>query len=140
MREDRNFKASDVSGPSIWIFILWPQQFKFQLNILYLLYFMIQYKNNKYLRIFIINHNNTINIIYLVYTSLLANKRFVKISPPPVKWPQGIFVKIAHDFQIICFYSYPEFVIGGFFLSSATNVFIFRLGLFYNEVLLDTEI
>ena len=22
MREDRNFKASDVSGPSIWIFIL----------------------------------------------------------------------------------------------------------------------
>jgi hypothetical protein len=23
MREDRNFKASDVSGPSIWIFILW---------------------------------------------------------------------------------------------------------------------
>jgi hypothetical protein len=23
MSEDRNFKASDVSGPSIWIFILW---------------------------------------------------------------------------------------------------------------------
>ena len=23
MREDRNFKASDVSCPSIWIFILW---------------------------------------------------------------------------------------------------------------------
>jgi hypothetical protein len=23
MREDRNFKASDASGPSIWIFILW---------------------------------------------------------------------------------------------------------------------
>jgi hypothetical protein len=23
MRENRNFKASDVSGPSVWIFILW---------------------------------------------------------------------------------------------------------------------
>ena len=27
MREDRNFKASDVSGPSIWIFILWKRAF-----------------------------------------------------------------------------------------------------------------
>jgi hypothetical protein len=37
-----------------------------QLNVLYLLYFIIYDKNNKYLRIFIINHKNTINIIYFV--------------------------------------------------------------------------
>jgi hypothetical protein len=29
---------------------------------------------------------------------------------------------------MICFYSYPEFVMGGFFLSSATNVFNFSIG------------
>jgi hypothetical protein len=26
MREDRNFRASDVSGPSIWIFILCSEE------------------------------------------------------------------------------------------------------------------
>ena len=36
-------------------------------------------------------------------------------------------VKIARDFQMICFYSYPEFVVGGFFLPSASNVFNFSI-------------
>jgi hypothetical protein len=46
---------------------------------------MIYDKNNKYLRIFIINHKNTLNIIYLVGLLLVANKRFMKIFAPPVE-------------------------------------------------------
>jgi hypothetical protein len=40
---------------------------------------------------------------------------------------RGIFAKIARDFQMIFFYSYPEFVMGGFFLPSGTNVFNFSI-------------
>jgi hypothetical protein len=62
------------------------------------------------------------------------------IRAPPVKLPQGIFAKIACDFQMICFYSYPEFVMGGFSFQVELMFSIFRLGLFYNKVLLDTVI
>jgi hypothetical protein len=71
---------------------------------------------------------------------VVANKHFVKIFTPPVKCPREVFAKIAHDFKMICFYFEPKWFTGGFFLPSATNVSIFRLGLFYNEVLLDTVI
>ena len=74
---------------------------------------MIYDKNNKYLPSFIINHENTINTIYLVrllwsqnkdfLCAVVANKRFVKISPPPVMCPREVFAKIARDFQMICF-------------------------------------
>jgi hypothetical protein len=47
---------------------------------------MIYDKTNKYLRIFIINHKNTINIIYLV--GLLGGKQTfhenIRPPPPPV--------------------------------------------------------
>jgi hypothetical protein len=83
----------------------------------------IKIKNNKYLRIFIINHKNTINIIYPdIQLGCWWGTTFRKNIRPPC---QGIFAKIACDFQMICFYSYPEFVVGGFFLPSTNNVFKF---------------
>jgi hypothetical protein len=91
---------------------------------------MIYDKNNKYLRIFIINHKNTLNIIYLVGLLLVANKRFMKIfAPPPCR---EVFVKIARDFQINCFI----LILNVYELMFS----IFRFGLFYNEVLLDTVV
>jgi hypothetical protein len=73
---------------------------------------------------------------------VVANKRFVKIFAPPLSSSHEEFsTKIARDFQMICFYSYSEFVMGGFFLPSGTNVFNFSIRtMFYNEVLLNTVI
>jgi hypothetical protein len=47
----------------------------------------IKIKNNKYLRIFITNHKNAINIIYPdIQLGRCGEQRFVKIfAPPPVK-------------------------------------------------------
>ena len=46
----------------------------------------IKIKNNKYLRIFIINHKNAINLIYPdIQLGLCGEQRFVKIFAYPVK-------------------------------------------------------
>ena len=35
------------------------------------------------------------------YVSVVENKRFMKISTPPVMCPREVFAKIARDFQMI---------------------------------------
>jgi hypothetical protein len=93
---------------------------------------MIYDKNTQILIIiFIINHKKTINIVYLVTSlvAVVANKRFVKIfthpPPPPLSCnPRGVFanLRVIFSFQVQLMF------------------LIFRLGLFYNKVLLDTVI
>ena len=66
---------------------------------------------------------------------MVANKRFVKIFTPPVMCPREVFAKIARDFQMIYLNGYLE----GFAIKTQLFSF-FRLGLFYNEVLLVTVV
>ena len=48
--------------------------------------------------------------------------------------PREVFAKIiARDFQIICFYSDPKCVMGGFSFQVQRMFSIFRLRLLYNE-------
>jgi hypothetical protein len=56
-----------------------------QLNVLYFCIFIIDDKTTQIFIVFIINHKNTINIMYLVRLlwPVVANKRFVKIFTPP---------------------------------------------------------
>ena len=105
---------------------------------------MIYDKNNKYLRSFVINHKNTINTIYLVmFLSFCGGEQTFRenIHPPPVMCPREVFAKIARDFQMFVFYFEPKWYIReGFSFQMGQILSIFRLGLFYNEVLLDTVI
>jgi hypothetical protein len=88
---------------------------------------MIDDKNNKYLRIFIINHKNTINIIYLV--RLLCGEQTFRENIHPLSCsPRGVFANLRVTFKLLLLACYSTSVTGGFFLSSATNVFNFSIG------------
>ena len=55
--------------------------------------------------------------------------------------PREVFAKIARDFQMICFFILNlNGIREGFSFQMGQILSIFRLGLFYNEVLLDTVI
>ena len=70
----------------------------------------------------------------------MANKRFVKIFTPPVMCPREVFAKIARDFQMIWVLLNVNGLREGIPFQMGVMLSIFRLGLFYNEVLLDTVI
>ena len=59
---------------------------------------------------------------------------------PPVMCPREVFAKIARDFQMFVFILNLNGIQEGFSFQMGQMLSIFRLGLFYNEVLLDTVI
>jgi hypothetical protein len=59
---------------------------------------------------------------------VVANKRFVKIFTPLSCKPRGVFANLRVTFKLLLLDCDRASVMGGFFLSSATNVFNFSNG------------
>jgi hypothetical protein len=87
--------------------------------------FISDFKNTQIFIVFIINHKNTINIMYLVRLlwPVVANKRFVKIFTPPLSCsPRGVFANLRVTFKLLLLNSDRTTIMGGFFRPSRLQI------------------
>ena len=81
---------------------------------------------------------------YIYWVAVVANKRFMKIFAPLLCSTQGNFAKAAHHFKITFKLVVLILILNVFYEGFPSRVqlmlSIFRLGLFYNEILLDNVI
>jgi hypothetical protein len=89
---------------------------------------MIYDKTTQIFIVFIINHKNTINTIYLVRLLWWRTNVSWKYSPPLSCVHEKFSRRLRMTFKRFVFYFEPKWFTGGFFLPSATNVFNFSIG------------
>jgi hypothetical protein len=103
--------------------------------------FMIDDKNTQIFIVFIINHKHSINIVYLVRFLWWRTNVSWKYPPPLACSPRGVFTNLRVTFELLLLKFWQDNCIGRFSPFKYNQCFqFFRLGLFYNELLLDTVI